>query len=149
MRRRAAKFAWLYLMAVTTTCAGQCIPSVEGTVWGGNEWVVIQESKVVSTVNGIVVTDLESLEPWSNVLVEVFDHPEVRLKSGPSDRKSQKRITGCKTDGTGLFSFTLPPGKYELRLSYSNANVTSLLVKVSHSLVASKRRLVVNLSPGT
>jgi len=82
--------------------------------------------------------------------VEVYDHPEVVLRAGPSSEVERKRIVGCKTDATEVFSFNLKPGEYEIRFSCCNGvNVTSMVVKLRKGVFVSRRALTVHLTLGT
>ncbi len=140
--------ACAFLAAIPAFC--QCIPSDERTRWGGNEQVVIDESKPLKTIRGKVVQDLESLTPWKDVLVEIYDHPEVHLQDFNSRKVTQRRIVGCRTNDTGIFSFHLPRGRYEVRISCcSGVNVTSVLVRLGGSPFVSRRSLVVKPVLGT
>lgn len=137
-----------FLAAIPAFC--QCIPTDEKTRWGGNEQVQIVERKPLKTIRGKVVENLESLTPWKDVLVEIYDHPEVQLQDYNSRKVTQRRIAGCKTNDTGTFSFLLPRGAYEVRISCcSGIDVTSVLVRVGGSPFVSRRTLVVKLNPGT
>ena len=147
---KAALIIATVVVAAGTANAKNCIPTSQQTAWGGNERIVIIQHRAMRRLYGRVVTVLDSHEGWTDVLVEVYDHPEVNLLPYGSRKETQKRITGCRTDGTGQFAFELPPGHYELRLSYgSGMNVTSILAHVSRSPFASRKELTPTLHPGT
>ena len=55
-----------FLAAIPAFC--QCIPTDEKTRWGGNEQVLIDETKPLKTIRGKVVQDIESLTPWKDAL---------------------------------------------------------------------------------
>ena len=85
-----------YLMA-SDVCKCRSVPSAETTRWGGNEAIVIQETKSYPLMRGVVRDLRES--PMGNVLVEVFDHPESLLLPYPKNvevQRKQKRIAACK-----------------------------------------------------
>src|SRR5439155_9066468 len=114
-----------FLLAVATITLAECSISNETTVWGGNQRIVINESKAMASIRGRVVQDTDPQEPWSGILVELYDHPEELLRAGPSSDMERKRIVGCKTDAMGAFSFSPKPGEYEIRFSCCNGvNVT-------------------------
>jgi hypothetical protein len=94
--------------------------------------IVFKEGKVYKALRGIVqVGDT----PLSNVLVEVFDHPDHLLLEYPKnqeERAKQRRIAACKTRADGRFCFVgIPKGKYEIRSSIDPGwNVTHVWVRV-------------------
>ena len=147
---KAALIVATIVLAAGAANAKDCTPTSQQTAWGGNERIVIVQRKALRRLYGQVVTTLDSNQGWGDVLVEVYDHPEVNLLPYDSRKETQKRIAGCKTDETGRFAFELPPGHYELRLSYgSGMNVTSILAYVSRSPFASRKALTPTLHPGT
>jgi hypothetical protein len=136
--------------SISTIARAECSVSNETTIWGGNERVLIQESKAVTAVRGRVVQNTDPHAPWTGILVEVYDHPEIVLREGPSSDDERKRITGCKTDAMGNFSFNLKPGDYEIRFSCCNGvNVTSMVVRVRKRIFVSRRSFTVHLTLGT
>jgi len=146
---KAALIVASMVVAACTANAKDCAPTPQQTLWGGNERIVIVQRRALKRLQGRVVTTLDSNEGWNGVLVEVFDHPEVNVQPYGLRRETQKRITGCKTDATGQFSFEVPPGHYELRLSYgSGINVSSILARVSRSPFASRKQLRATLHAG-
>ena len=138
----------VFLFLAALPARSQCVPSTETTIYGGNDRIVIDERKPLRRIRGTVVTVFAS-EPWSGVLVEVFDHPEGLLQTTSSAKASQTRLAACKTNHTGTFSFDLPSGDYEVRFSYANCDVTSAVVRLRKSLLVSRRSLVVKLQNGT
>ena len=79
---------------------GQCTPApTEKTRWGGNTNVVIQESRPTRSIHGIVKDRAD--EPLADVLVEVYDQPEIVLQNPRPDRDGQRRIAGCITAVAG------------------------------------------------
>ena len=108
----------------------------ETTHWGGNQAIVIKESKIYSSFRG-VVQDATG-KPFLNVLVEVFDHPDHLLLEHPLNEKEkakQRRIAACKTGDDGKFCFVkIPKGKYEIRTSIDSGwNVTHVWVRLNPS----------------
>ena len=73
--------AFLFLAPLPAN--SQCVPSTEKTHIRGNDHIVIDERKPVRRIWGTVVTVFSS-EPWSGVLVEVFDRPEGLLQTTSS-----------------------------------------------------------------
>ncbi|HJZ67994.1 MAG TPA: hypothetical protein VKF81_07730 [Blastocatellia bacterium] len=114
------------------TC--KCTPSGpdETTHWGGNQVIVFKESKVYRSLRGTVqIVD----KPLSNVLVEIFDHPDHLLLDYPKneeEKAKQHRIAACKTGDDGKFCFeNVPKGKYEIRTSIDAGwNVTYVWLQV-------------------
>ena len=126
----------------------QCTPTVENTRSGGNMLVTVLEHKPVGAVHGIVQDARGYALP--DVLVEVYDHPEVLTQSGTLDRAKQSRVAGCVTGESAVFSLKLRPGEYELRfIKGAGWDVTSYSIKVTRSPIASRRRLIVALQLGT
>ena len=82
----SASLTLLPFVAQNTSASDACkcvqaTPS-ETTRWGGNMAIVVLEGKnTYRAMRGVVVDPIGAKIP--NVLVEVFDHPEVLLISGP------------------------------------------------------------------
>lgn len=91
----------------------------ETTHQGGNEEVVFTERVVYQKLRGIVRD--ESGNPMSDVLIEVFNHPEYLLydyAERAAKKTAQRRIAACKTGADGGFCFIgVPRSSYELRAS--------------------------------
>jgi len=118
------------LLGVSYGTLGQCVPTSTLTTYWGSENVVIEPSRPVQSMRGIVTAD----RPLEGVLVEIYDHPEVVRSDDSPGRSGQKRLAACVTTKNGRFSFSLPQGKYELRLSKPvEWNATSVLVEVRKS----------------
>jgi hypothetical protein len=100
----------------------------------------MEDPKPIRSIHGIA-QDSEG-KPLDGVLVEVYDHPEIALASHGMPWSGQMRLAGCKTDETGLFSFRMRSGDYEIRFSKSiEWNVTSYRIKVRRTHLWSQRRL--------
>jgi hypothetical protein len=85
----------------------------------------------------------------ADVLVEVYDHPEVMLRQPGRDVGGQTRIAACTTDKAGLYMFDLPSGYYELRFSKSEEwDVSSVPLRVQRVALHPKKKIVVSLRPG-
>jgi hypothetical protein len=100
-----------------------------------------------------VVQDQQG-HPMADVLVEVYDHPEIMLRGLSRDVTGQTRIAACTTNSAGLFALEVPPdappGRYELRFSESKEfNVTTIPLKVEGSARPPKKKIVVSLMVGT
>src|SRR5258708_26868101 len=135
----------LVLLISTSTSAvlGQCkpAPDTRKTDWGHQNAVMIH-SEPLRTLTGFVVAGYPGVSE-EDVLVEVFDHPEL-AQGGDQTRTGQKRLKACVTQKDGSFSLELPDGKYELRCSKpSEWNCTSVLVTLSKK--GSSKRLKVRL----
>jgi len=147
---RVEKVAFLLVCLASAHGFGECTPSNQTTKWGGNENVVMQVRQPMRQANGTVLQDYQTGKPWTGVLVEVYNHPEVVLRDTSPNRPGQTRILGCITDQRGRFSFRLKTGDYELRASNGAGwNVTSVVIRVRKGRFISRRRLVVQLFPGT
>ena len=123
-------FILLYPSYANDNC--RCIPTNtdEKTHYGGNMAIVFKERKVYKTLHGVVNN---VGKPISNVLVELFDHPDHLLLDYPrniEEKAKQHRISACKTANDGKFCFSnIPPGIYEIRASMGVGwNVTSVWV---------------------
>jgi protocatechuate 3,4-dioxygenase beta subunit len=100
---------------------------------GGNEDVVAVGGKAHQTLCG-VVRDPNG-EPLHDVLVEVYDHPEIwstsrrRSQSTPPE---QRRVAACISGTDGRFCFLgLASGCYELRFSIgAEWDVLHMLVRL-------------------
>jgi len=135
----------LVLLILTSTSAvlGLCkpVPDTRRTDWG-HQNVVIIHSEPLRTLTGFVMAGYPEVSE-EDVLVEVFDHPEL-AQGGDQTRTGQKRLKACITQTDGKFSFDLPFGKYEVRCSKPlEWNCTSVVVAVSKK--GSSKRLNVRL----
>lgn len=109
--------------------------------------VVRQEPQPVKSIHGVTWDEVG--KPMGDVLVEVYDHPEILIRDFTQDTAGKKRIAACMTDDTGVFALDVPPGHYELRLSKSAEwDVTSMPVRVRKSAAYSKNGLVIMLRVG-
>jgi hypothetical protein len=135
----------LVLLILTSTSAvlSQCkpAPDTRRTDWG-HQNVVIIHSEPMQTLTGIVIAGYPGVSQ-EDVLVEVFDHPEL-AQAGNQTRTGQKRLKACVTQKDGTFSIDLPFGKYEVRCSKPvEWNCTSVIVTLSKK--GSSKRLNVRL----
>ncbi|MBC8031908.1 MAG: carboxypeptidase regulatory-like domain-containing protein [Pyrinomonadaceae bacterium] len=131
----------------------RCTTSVESTRSGANESIVIAEKRQYRRLTGIV-RDVNE-EVVSDVLVEVFDHPEHLLMSYPESeemKKVQRRIAACVVGADGRFYFkNIRAGKYEVRFSkdggwkYTHVHV----VVAPGNRKATRRGLVISMQAGT
>jgi hypothetical protein len=139
----------LYILLVIAAPANcQCKPTSAQTKWGGNMKVQMAEPKPVKSIHGVVMGG--DGKPLGGVLVEVYDHPESLVWDSTQPTVGKKRIAGCMTGETGVFSLDVPPGHYELRLSKSiEWDVTSMPVRVRKSAAYSKKGFEMWLQPGT
>ena len=126
---------------------GGCVTASDDAVtFHGNEDIVISISHAMSSPKGIV-KDVNGA-PLSDILIEVFDHPEVRLREGPPAEGIQRRISACTTNGSGSFDLKLPSGDYEIRFSKSGGwQCTSALIHVRR--FSFRRRLDVVMQVAT
>jgi hypothetical protein len=119
----------------------------ETTIWG---WV--QESPIeggrVNRIPGHVLTVDEN--PIDDVLVEVFNHPEIRLNpkfNANEPNNKQKRIALCKTNEDGEFCFSgIVPGRYEVRASRSGLNAASVIITLDPKSSGDKIKVPINVS---
>jgi len=69
--------------------------------------------------------------PLSDVLVEIYDHPEKTLIPHPDLKLvdiGRRRLAACYTNTNGKFCFhNTPPGEYEIRFSKPSFNTHSLV----------------------
>jgi hypothetical protein len=149
MRFQTVGTVLILATASVIDCCGQCRPNDKTTIWGGNGLVVFEESRPMAEVQGTVLEPART--PFSNVLVEIYNHLEVVLKSSRHNNPStQTRITACITDASGRFKLSVPSGDCEVRFSYSTEfDVRSVVVKVRTSHFYWRRRLKVGLKLGT
>jgi hypothetical protein len=148
--------AWVPKIAISSVCLlaanifAQCTPSNETTKWDGNQDVVMQIRKPMRHVRGAVLQDFRTGKPWSGILMEIYNHPEIVLRDSSRNRSGQTRVMGCVTDQRGRFSFKLKTGDYELRASNGPGwKVTSVVIRVRKGRFISRHRLVVQLFPDT
>jgi hypothetical protein len=126
---------------------GGCVAATDDAVtFHGNEDIVISISHAMRSPKGIV-KDVNGA-PLSHVLIEVFDHPEVRLREGPPAQEIQRRISACIINDSGSFDLKLPGGDYEMRFSKSGGwQCTSTLIHVRR--FSFRRRLDVVMQVAT
>jgi hypothetical protein len=121
----------------------------EHTAW---DHILIQRvyPKKLAIVHGVVLAPGTGTAPMEDVLVELYDQPEIALTAKTSsDREKQKRLAACVTGKDGKFSFDPRPGKYELRLSKHNEwRCTSIIIEVSET-ADRKTRLTVQMEVAT
>jgi hypothetical protein len=105
----------------------------ERTYWG---WIIDSpdDAGVVKRIRGKV--ENHGGEPVADVLVEIFDHPEVRTGEDlPASRKKQRRVAACKTGADGEFCFAgIQAGKYEVRCSKPVFDTSSVMVTLAPNL---------------
>jgi hypothetical protein len=135
----------LVLLILTSTRAAlaQCKPASDTrrTDWGHQNAVIIH-SEPLRKLTGFVIAGYPGVSQ-EDVLVEVFDHPEL-AQGGNLTRTGQKRLKACVTQRDGRFSFDLPFGQYEVRCSKPvEWNCTSVIVTLSKK--GSSKRLNVRL----
>ena len=101
------------------------------TRWGGNERIEIDlRDKPMSALSGTVEGPGEGT---LSTLVQAYR----RKPSGPLHvapyQENELPTAACMTGSNGFFSFSLPPGVYELRMSQNaGGDVTSVLITVKH-----------------
>jgi hypothetical protein len=138
-------FGFVLLSGLTSLMLGQgqsrhCSeePVTTKTRWGGNERVVMdlrdKSLRIVSgTVQGPGVGSL-------NTLVQVFQRKPSDPLYKASDQENGLPVAACVTGSDGTFTFSLPPGEYELRMSQNlGVDVTSVLVAVKQGWHSSKK----------
>jgi hypothetical protein len=133
----------LLILTSTSAVLGQCkpAPDTRKTDWGHQNVVMIY-SEPLRTLTGFVIAGYPGVS-GEDVLVEVFDHPEL-AQGGNQTRSGQKRLKACVTQRDGSFFFDLPFGKYEVRCSKPvEWNCTSVIVTLSKQ--GSSNRLKVRL----
>lgn len=132
--------------AVTHDYQCEVAPETRHTVWGHIP-LEFKLQKPRGRILGVAVTDI-SEGPLDDVLVEVFDHPELIAKGpGEQNRTGQHRLAACLTDKTGRFSFRLSPGDYELRLSKPDEwDSTSVYIKVRRGASSQALRIGLRIS---
>jgi hypothetical protein len=124
--------AFLALASAVPSLAANntCMPAAETDVTRYRFNAIVMTHPAVRAVRGVVTAPDD--RPMRDVLVEVYDHPEV-VSATAQARRAQRRIAACFTRDTGQFSLEVPPGSYEVRLSSSHPagiECTSILVKV-------------------
>ena len=81
------------------------------------------EDYIYKELSGQITALGDSTLPIENILVEVYDHPEIALDPSISSSLSKKKIrqrklASCKTRTDGMFCFKgIKSGKYEIRLT--------------------------------
>jgi hypothetical protein len=99
------------------------------TVWGHNHRLLDYSEEPVNLVRGLVLVHYD--QPVDDALVEVFDLDDASHSLEKSDDLPTKvRRAACITNNVGGFSFSLPPGSYELVVSKPDWNSTSVLIVV-------------------
>ncbi len=122
----------------------------EATHWG-NETVVLSDRPILARIQGRTVEYYGGV-PLCGVLVEVLDHPE-RLSAPEAAQVEllarQERVAACVTDRDGCFGFDgIRPGKYELRCSKLDWDVTCIEVQIRKSTDRRAGQLSVPLQQG-
>jgi len=92
----------------------------------------------VESVNG---------EPLSEVLVEVFDHPDRASFDSPVGPVGKRRVAACLTNVDGKFSFKLSPGEYALRFSQRGGwDWTTFFIKIGRFSIGSHLTIVLEVA---
>ena len=136
----------LLWLGFSVAAAGHCVPVSEKTAtFHGNFDIVISYTSVVRSPRGVVKAPNGS--SLSGVLVEVFDHPEIVLSSGPRPEGSQHRLAACMTDDTGSFDLKLAPGRYEIRVSKADGwQCASALIRVGRFSFRKRLDIILELA---
>ena len=130
------------IFADVAPCQCRPAPDTRVTNWG-HQNVVKVEAQPLRALSGVVQAGFTEA-PGENVLVEIFDHPELVSDLIENRQRHQKRLLACITQKDGKFSFDLPPGKYELRCSKPiEWNCSSVVVTIDRK--GGFRRLKVTL----
>jgi hypothetical protein len=140
-----ARVRYFLLVLLLNASAMACVPakSSDTTRWGGNESVVIEESKPVARIQGAV--SFAEKETLANVLVEVIPDSDPTAIGDPTP--SSRRVAACVTLSDGKFELNVPPGKYEVRFSIDSGwDVTHAIVLVRRG--APRRKLKIRMSLG-
>jgi hypothetical protein len=120
----------------------------ERTYWGHMN-TVLEYADPVSYIRGIALAAGSENTPVEGALVELFDHPEIALKThGSQVRTGQKRLAVCITGKDGRFSFDPLTGKYELRLSKPDCNTESLILRIRKE-ARNRGRIEIRIEAGT
>ena len=130
----------------------KCTAPLSGEVThdGGNQLIRVKEKRSYRSVHG-VVRDVNG-KLVSDVLVEVFDHPEWIESDSPTSPMVQRRVAACKTATDGQFCFeNISAGSYELRASKDLSwNPSHIYITVKRANRKNTRaRITVRLTPGT
>lgn len=126
------------------------IANNETTFWG-DELIVSTKGDKVKVIRGIVLDPLGN-EPMNDVLVEVFDNPNVANMNVTIEerKKLQNRIVACKTTTSGEFCFdNIPKGKYEVRFSKRDFKTLSVITLVNSKYKSTKQGIKIMMSVGT
>ncbi|MBL8151551.1 MAG: carboxypeptidase regulatory-like domain-containing protein [Blastocatellia bacterium] len=115
-----------------------CTPATpEDTTFLGWTEFVLSEKQNLKQITGtatIAAKFNEKTVPVSNVLVEVFDNPDIALTHNldlKTRQEKQKRVAACFTGLDGKFCFNqIPKGSYEVRLSKQGYDPTSVIVNL-------------------
>ena len=131
-RSIAAQIAFVALAATLPSLAATsaCTSATENDRTRYRYNPIVMTHPAVRAVRGVVTAP--DGRPMDDVLVEVFDHPEVVMERGQA-KPAQHRIAACITTGTGRFFVKVPSGSCEVRFSKSSREgweCTSILVRV-------------------
>ncbi|MGD0737248.1 MAG: hypothetical protein ABR976_19110 [Terracidiphilus sp.] len=113
-------------------------PVTTPTSWGGNIRVEIDlRDKPMSNVRGIVEGPGDGTY---TTLVQAFRRRPQDPLYIPANQEHELPVAACRTGTSGFFSFTLPSGEYELRMSQNpGVDVTSVLIVVEHGSSRSEK----------
>jgi len=131
----------------------RCAASDETTRDGANEMIVVTAPGKYRQMAGVLKA--QTGEIVSDVLAEVYDHPEYLFLSYPESeekKKAQHRIQGCVVGADGRFCIRdLPPGKYELRFSKAGGwnHIHVYFVIATPKQKVTNRSLEIMMTPGT
>ena len=141
---------------LTVVVDGQCpcrrALRTETTRERANEEIVVVEQRSHRTMSGFV--EYPDGTRFENVLVEVFDHPEI-FDPGHEKRHGpeivQHRIAACVTGINGRFCFGhLRAGKYEVRASVgSGRNWTHVVISLAPKSGRTATPVVITMRLGT
>jgi hypothetical protein len=111
-----------------------------------NEYIVFDFGKTrYKSIEGRALIFGE--EPMDGALVEIFAY------AGPlenyADDARKRRLAACVTSENGQFAFSLPSGRYELRVSHGGGwNATHVIVVVDREF-GKQKKLDVPMRVGT
>jgi hypothetical protein len=130
-----------FLAAFQVVAHGQkletsCLPApiTSQTMWGGNEIIQVDlREHPMQKLRGLTLWPGD--EPAYGVLLQVFKRGHTDPLYIPREQDTREPMAVCMTDTEGDFSFSLPPGEYELRASLNRGvDVTSVFVIVERGL---------------